>query len=675
MSTALLVNLHSLVRQYHLPKSKWLFPLFEAISNSIHAIEDASIQNKTINIYIQRYTDQKALTKNKKQRITGFTIVDNGIGFTDENFKSFRELGSELKIQRGGKGIGRLSWLKVFNSIQVSSIYKQDDEYFKLEFDFSIDNSVHNEEKNNLAKPQEIKTKISLTDLKINEYGQHYECESIADKIVEHFFIYFLMGKTCPRLVLHDEEETYDLNKRYEEILRSQSPIEDSFEINQEEFKIQYIEIDSKGQKEHKVFLLAHNRSVQEQDLSKLIPEFKKPITDDDKKYVYAVCISGSYLDSIVNTERTALNFPEEEQQQGRLEVGILKSQLLESIITNIKSNLSYILEDLLKEKEKTIREYIDKNPSHKWVLNHKEIIEEVNWEGSLTEEKLDAALYTVRSRESSKATEKIDSVLKKIINAGDYEKLPQYIEELDQNAKLITETSKSALAEYIIKRKAILKLLEISHELVKDEKRKELEKIVHSIIFPLKAISDEVSFDRQNLWIIDERLAFHNYLASDKKIKSIEVLDGVDSDERPDLLIFNKPFAFTQDHSNYDSIVIIEFKSPTVNSFSLDDNPIKQVTDYIVDIRKGKATDRYGNPIGPVGEIPIYVYIICNGLQSIEELRDKAYTYLNWTPDKLGFFGNQDHLKAYFEIISFRKIISDANKRNQIFFRKLGLS
>jgi len=49
-------------------------------------------------------------------------------------------------------------------------------------------------------------------------------------------------------------------------------------------------------------------------------------------------------------------------------------------------------------------------------------------------------------------------------------------------------------------------------------------------------------------------------------------------------------------------------------------------------------------------------------------------YFELERTPDNLGFFGYKRHLGAYCEVISYSKLVSDAEKRNQAVFEKLGL-
>ena len=45
----------------------------------------------------------------------------------------------------------------------------------------------------------------------------------------------------------------------------------------------------------------------------------------------------------------------------------------------------------------------------------------------------------------------------------------------------------------------------------------------------------------------------------------------------------------------------------------------------------------------------------------------------LAW-PDSLGYFDFNETYNAYFEILSYDKILNDARKRNRVLFDKLGL-
>ena len=43
-------------------------------------------------------------------------------------------------------------------------------------------------------------------------------------------------------------------------------------------------------------------------------------------------------------------------------------------------------------------------------------------------------------------------------------------------------------------------------------------------------------------------------------------------------------------------------------------------------------------------------------------------------TPDNLGYYGFNETLSAYYEILSYQKILEDAKRRNRILFEKLNL-
>ena len=126
-------SLKGRLRNTTLPKTSVLFPLFEAVVNSIHSIDervntqiDFTLAQGVIRIEVVRSSQKNIL--NEKGDITGFMIHDNGIGFTESNYKSFQTLDSDYKIKQGCRGIGRLLWLKAFNSVKICSSFFENDE-------------------------------------------------------------------------------------------------------------------------------------------------------------------------------------------------------------------------------------------------------------------------------------------------------------------------------------------------------------------------------------------------------------------------------------------------------------------------------------------------------------------------------------------------------------------
>jgi anti-sigma regulatory factor (Ser/Thr protein kinase) len=100
-----------------------LQPLFEAVSNSIHAIDDrfGVKANESGEIKI-------SITGLRKPEKLEITVADNGIGLDSQRFEAFCTTDTSFKIARGGKGIGRLLWLDAFEKVSVNSIYVADGE-------------------------------------------------------------------------------------------------------------------------------------------------------------------------------------------------------------------------------------------------------------------------------------------------------------------------------------------------------------------------------------------------------------------------------------------------------------------------------------------------------------------------------------------------------------------
>jgi hypothetical protein len=244
------------------------------------------------------------------------------------------------------------------------------------------------------------------------------------------------------------------------------------------------------------------------------------------------------------------------------------------------------------------------------------------------------------------------------------YERLQKFVE--DEN-----EIGKTSLAQYVVHRRVILELLEKSPSQDLETGDYGLEKTVHSLVFPMQATSDDVPFEQQNLWIIDERLTFHSFLSSDIRLDQLAALEN-DSASRPDLLIFNHPMAFSEDAEPLQSLVVIEFKKPDRTAYQ-DEDPVTQVYRMVREIREGKKKDRQGRYIRPANQsIPAYCYIVCDLTPPVEVRIQNMGA--RRTPDNLGYYGFNETLNAYYEVISYGKLLSDAQKRNRVLFEKLNL-
>ena len=231
-----------------------------------------------------------------------------------------------------------------------------------------------------------------------------------------------------------------------------------------------------------------------------------------------------------------------------------------------------------------------------------------------------------------------------------------------------ISGTSKNDLIHYIALRRKILDIFGKSLE-SDGSGAYSSEGVVHDIIFPRKGDTDTTSFHDHNLWIVDERLNFTNYVSSDIP------LNGVNT-ERPDLLVYNNRVLFRGDNEASNPITIFEFKKPQRDDFvnpSSREDPVQQIVRYVNDIRDGKYKTPEGRKMLVATNTPFYGYVVCDLTSKVETWleREKNFTPM---PDRLGWFQWMGNINLYVEIMSWDKVLKDAKMRNEIFFRKLGI-
>ena len=105
------IDLPGRVKNFELPRTKPLMPLFETIVNSIYAIEERQ-QNEDkikgyINIEIIREPQMRVQTEgidSSINDITGFVVTDNGVGFDENNMNLRIELKKVVKVLGGSLG-------------------------------------------------------------------------------------------------------------------------------------------------------------------------------------------------------------------------------------------------------------------------------------------------------------------------------------------------------------------------------------------------------------------------------------------------------------------------------------------------------------------------------------------------------------------------------------------
>ena len=90
------ISIQGRVKNFNIPQNQPLLPVFEAIVNAFHAIDerrgkDHNYCNPSITIEIEREGQLSLIDSAERNPIQSITVSDNGIGFDVNNFKSFLE--------------------------------------------------------------------------------------------------------------------------------------------------------------------------------------------------------------------------------------------------------------------------------------------------------------------------------------------------------------------------------------------------------------------------------------------------------------------------------------------------------------------------------------------------------------------------------------------------------
>lgn len=656
------VDLAGRIKNFPLPKNKPLLPVFEAVVNSIYAIEERQkkeLFHGKIDIHIIRELQEVLDGVDKSiNEITGFVICDNGIGFDENNMKSFLQSDSTYRSDKGGKGVGRFSWLKAFEYANIESIFKDDESWVKRNFQFSLDKQDIDDRLLEINEVDEYETKISLVDY-LPAYRKNVpkSAEVIANRIMQHCLIY-LMGVNCPTINIIDEEKIC-INDMFERnIEREDLPV--NIIIEGEQFNLLNTKVKDSSIGGSKLYLYANDRMVLPIDLDKEIVNLDKNLFDE-QGYYYVGILSGKYLDDNVDSNRTSFEIADSGIDEGLSLEGIVKEAKV-----CVEEYLFDYLEEVKDKKEERIKKYIATNaPQFGHLLKYMpDAIGEIK--PTLSDVKLDEELYRIKRKFDIELRKENQEIINKI-DVGT-ENLDAYKDKWQAQIEKISDANKAALSEYVAHRRIILDLLK-KGILIKDDGRFNKEAYIHNLIYPMRRTSEEIEYEAHNLWLIDERLSYCEYISSDIPFNNDP------KEQRTDVLFLDKPVALSdQDNSGkeYETIVIIELKRPMRDDYKPGENPIDQLMSYQEKLASNSVTDKNGRLIKVGASTQFYLYAVC-------DITDSLLTYVkrfdfHETPDKLGWYWYNDNAHAYMEIISFDKLINDAEKRNKILFDKLGI-
>lgn len=635
---ALKVEIRHLVGE--LPQIKSIQPVIECITNSLEA--DA----KKISVKFLSDTPEGGLYDDDRI-VNGVVITDDGKGFTDENLNAFKEYKTKNKLALGCKGVGRLTWLKIFSKAKIDSVVQEGGKKIKKEFVFD-ENFDFGLKPSEAEMPLETlaKTKITLSDFKA-EKPIYENLVEIRDRI----FVALL-----PKLILRKEkgnEFTIIFQSSHPEVEMQSIKSDElpnlkskNFEVtvggHKEKFVLKYALPDS----EHIKLLRAHTYAYYCAG-GRAVMTFKSNELSVDlplNSGQYGIFLLESKLfDQNLNDARTKITLPDS---------GFFDKFSWDHINDFLRDELSKIINiqwpSLQEEANKVKAELARKHPHLTTYIHNLSIVGKVNKSETINvaERYFEDAKKKIRSE--------CQSLLKKHRIKDD--DIIRFQELVDNT----TEVGKQELAEYIWYRKIII---DVMQKLIDTDEK--YEKTVHDLIMPRRT-RDIDRVEDNNLWLLDDKFSLYQYAASDLEIKQIHRdvcgndasgSEYKDNDDRPDLAIF---FSDSRDSEDDLEAVLIELKSFVADKYD-----------------KGKGLD----------QLPLYAESLCRRNPKIkkiwmflvvDEIDEEFDRYLriprSYTPmfshNGMVYHNYNTELSAHITVFSMKSLVGNARARNSKFLK-----
>ena len=499
-------------------------PIYESIVNSLEA------HANEIDIYL---SSKKDLTD--ASVLSSIRIVDNGEGFTRKNFDSFNEFLSALKRNKGCKGIGHFTWLKVFKDVKITS-YTKESTYLDFIFNIEYDPTIVK------IQPQEVKQ--SQTTIEFGAILPAY-AESIPsinlDRIKEQFENHLLVKLSLLKnnnyqfnINIHHDNEIVSINNDNIIQLKNQrfslTAAEREYDFNL------YYSFFEATPKRRDLFYCANERTV-----TKFTNNIKIDKLPDNSSII--MLLTSPYFDERVSNLRNKFTFDLSDNNPSLLNP-IPFPKINEQLQTTVDQIILKRYPSVAETNDATIEDciaefpYLAKYIRHDRTLikNKKVLIEKAQKEYREEKENVKQEFYSMLRKQN--------------IDTAEFSNIIQKVNDI----------SSRELTQYFLYREQIIKAL---NKLNKEQSKYEEE--IHTLLAPkgLVSTSKERHYYDTNVWLLDDKFLTYSELFSDKQIQEIKKHLGNENEKtygqykEPDITIF-----YNHVGNEHKDLVVVELKA-----------------------------------------------------------------------------------------------------------------
>lgn len=575
-----------------------LQPIFEAITNSLEAIELRKREGASFDPYIRIELHYGKNLQEERDNMYEIVVEDNGIGFDDKNFRRLLIFKDDSK-GFNNLGSGRIQLVHFFQSAEYESTYF--DENKKIAFRnftlskqerFLANNAIVRLDNEGLIEDaSNITTRLLLKEFRDSTDRSFYNnlsIEELREAIISHYVIYFCSHTDFPKIIIE-----YYFNDTLEdqlEIKHDDAPVpsvepftlelplstiaEDCKHISTiaetAEVEVRSYRLPASTLKKNQIKIASKEEIVEGVRLK--LTCLKADESIDHHRYLFL--LTGQYFDDLAGDDRADIKISSKKEFRRAAVNGLVSGpQLLaETIEENVSKTAERLFDEIGTQKEKYQQRLQQLKDQY---LLSDDALAEINADDSVEEILQKAYFYDAKLIAKSDATYQtcLDKLKGIDTTSPDYHAtLSNIVGELSE---CIPVKDRNTLTRYIAHRKMVIDLFELilrgETEAQSTQERNIDEKRLHNLLFTQG--SDET--ESSNLWFLNEEYIYFSGL-SEHKLKDVTIngepvfKESITAEEnrylhslgenrmikRPDILLF------PAEHK----CIIIELKTPTTN-------------------------------------------------------------------------------------------------------------
>ncbi|MFM2275483.1 MAG: hypothetical protein RL211_1355 [Pseudomonadota bacterium] len=577
----------------------------EALTNSIHA------GGKSIAVdlhFSERQQEISGVTADERRVLEQITITDDGEGFTAANLNFFDEICTSHKDSIGGKGVGRLAFLKYANTVEIRSQLADE----LVEFAYTPD-----------FKPEDVKkrvgsgspsTCITLRELKENINTQVAKLvNSICDDLRLLLFMKHQSGHSIKLTFTHNSRQPFDECYVFSgDGIKSE--LDRGFDVDGVEFKC-YGFRDEAPKKGIVAMLCADELCIEEYVISRRFDICR-----------HLIFVTSEYFNHRSNMERQKLELPRTDDDVDMVSP-ISREKLMPRIhaecMAMIEESAEGDIEQFKTDNVKKLKKYypfikVDSLGGNAALLDAEEVVKTYRAQQAKREDQLVEALETGKP-----------------VSWDD-----------------VSHLASEDLARFIVHRALVIDSLA-------NMPPSSAEDAIHNAILPKK--SDGSDIRENNIWLVDDKFLSYSSIYSDEALTTIvqEVGKSVESKQqrRPDVAAF-----FSRDSENHpNKLVIVEFKKPGADIFD-NNKALIQCRLYASELSERISTVRevFAFSIVEIGD-EFYRDMKQTGFKDVFSLTERV-VYNDF------LIGSKSEIPLHLYVLPASALIKDAKARNRVF-------